>query len=190
MHCPSCNGATLVRQELEPGLAALACATCGGEWLRLADYAAWRRTAAAAAPSETVDTLTAQPAEPPPGHVRRCPDCHALLGRYRVGRGASFQIDRCAQCNGTWLDRDEWQQLRRIGVAAQLSAVFSPEWQQEARRVEQVADQERRFAARIGKEDLERAREMRDWLASHPQRNALLAYLELLPARTASSEKV
>ena len=180
MNCPFCNRPTLARHELEPGLVAFGCPTCRGEWLRLTDYSTWRRTATESAAN---DAAGAEAADAPPGHARRCPDCHALLGRYRVGRGTSFHIDRCAQCNGTWLDRDEWQQLRRIGVALQLAAVFSPEWQQEARRAEQLAAHERRFATRIGKDDLERAREIRDWLANHPQRSALLAYLELLPNR-------
>ncbi|MBA3890912.1 MAG: zf-TFIIB domain-containing protein, partial [Gemmatimonadaceae bacterium] len=42
MSCPNCDRPTLRRTEVEPALQALRCGTCNGEWIRLADYEAWR----------------------------------------------------------------------------------------------------------------------------------------------------
>jgi Zn-finger nucleic acid-binding protein len=183
MNCPACDSPALVLSEFHVGLAGLTCGKCQGSWIRSSAYNTWRRSGAIASAAASSETLNAQPTQMPAGRVRRCSDCHAFLGRYRVGAEASFQIDRCGQCDGTWLDRNEWQQLLQLGLAAQLMSVFSPEWQQKVRKAEQLAAHERRFAARIEAADLQRAKEVRTWLAEHPQRGAILAYLELLPAR-------
>jgi Zn-finger nucleic acid-binding protein len=185
MTCPACDRPTLVQQPLEPGLDALQCGTCHGAWVRLKSYLAWReRQQSADGDANATDApLTASPSAPVANQLRRCPDCRAILGRWRVGHGASFQIDRCAQCDGTWFDDSEWQALRALGLAPQLLAVFSPEWQQGVRRAEQAEAQERRFVERLGDEDIARAREIREWLATHPRRAEVLAYLELVPGK-------
>lgn len=181
MKCPACSPPQqLVTRSLEPGLTAHQCDRCGGAWLRPGDYATWRATAPASAEVTGVP-MDAKPAIET-GGLRRCPDCNYLLGRYRVGHGAGFHVDRCGQCNGTWFDRAEWGALRDLGLARALPTIFSDEWQREVRRAEQAEAQERRFAARLGEEDLARAREFRAWLDGHPKRAELLAYLELLPA--------
>lgn len=181
MICPACNLPSLAPAPLEPHLTAYRCGQCQGTWLRMADFQSWRESPVARSQPAS-GPVDASPSADTGMTMRRCPDCRTLLGRYRVGHGAGFHIDRCAKCNGTWLDRDEWPALRALGLGAQLMAIFSPEWQQEVRRTEQATAQERRFGERLGAADLARAREIREWLAAHPRRAELLAYLELLPA--------
>jgi len=80
-----------------------------------------------------------------------------------------------------WFDRDEWQLLAARGLALRLADVFSDEWQRDIRQKEQAAAIERMFEQRLGSEELTRAREVREWINSHPKKSELLAYLELLP---------
>lgn len=180
MNCPACQPTkSLTTHELSPGLNAHGCTSCGGEWVRLESYTRWRDTAS----SSSTEILTAEPVTTTdvPG-LRRCPDCERILARFRIGHGATFVIERCRQCHGAWFDKNEWQSLVQSGIARRLPEVFSDEWQRSIRQEEQRAAAELMFEQRLGAREIARAREVRDWIANHSQRNTLLAYLELLPA--------
>ena len=180
MNCPICEPVrSLAIAELAPGLSSYQCPNCHGNWVRLEQYTRWRDRSPN--PEATFPSSTAAAAEPP-AKLRRCPDCSYILARYRVASDASFVLDRCRKCHGVWFDRDEWQLVEGRGLALRLADVFSDEWQRDIRQADQAASIERMFEHRLGSEELARAREVRDWINSHPKKSELLAYLELLPA--------
>jgi Zn-finger nucleic acid-binding protein len=175
MNCPV-DGASLTRTEVEPGLYANQCSACAGDWLRFGDYLAWRERQ----PSDTPE----QPAEPggevataEPGGVRRCPDCGHLLTRYTIGHGVTFPIDRCGNCNGVWLDAKEWQSLRERGLHDNLHQMFGPGSQWGARTEERERRMEAQFERQLGG-DFGRAREFATWVADHPRRSQIMAYVQ------------
>jgi Zn-finger nucleic acid-binding protein len=179
MHCPVCEP----RQSLDPvhleggQLAARECAHCGGNWIRTADYWKWRAMHGENRP------VTAPPPEPVPVHdapgLKRCPDCDYVLARYRIGHDVPFTVDRCRNCDGVWLDRDEWRQLVARNLHDDLPMIFDDAWQRSVRRDENRRTTEESFRRRLGAGDYARAREMRAWLDAHPKRSELLAYLHL-----------
>ena len=178
MDCPL-DGAPLTRIDVEagaPGLAGFACGKCTGHWLRFGDYLAWRERQAGDVPEAPRETA-GEAVEPSGGPARRCPDCGHLLTRYRVGRGVSFALDRCGNCNGVWLDSGEWTALRERGLHDNVHQMFGPGWQFAARTEERRRLAESQFERQLGP-DFGRAREFAEWVAAHPRRSEILAYVQ------------
>ena len=179
MHCPVCEPRqSLNPAELESGkLVARECAHCGGHWIRTADYWKWRAIHGENRP------VTAPPADPVPVNdspgLKRCPDCDYVLACYRVGHDVPFTVDRCRNCDGVWLDRDEWRQLVVRNLHDDLPMIFDDTWQRTVRRDESRRATEDSFRRRLGESDFARARDVRAWLDGHPRRSELFAYLQL-----------
>jgi Zn-finger nucleic acid-binding protein len=176
MDCPV-DQRTLRRTTLDASLPVFECAQCAGHWLRFGDYLTWREQQPNDVAEVSVDGAE-EALEQPPGTVRRCPDCGGLCTRHRVGHGAAFTLDRCGRCNGVWMDRAEWDQLRERGLHDNLQQLFGDGWQRALLREERRRVAEAGFEQRVGVDDAKRAREFRAWLAAHPRRSELMAYLQ------------
>lgn len=179
MKCPL-DQKPLAREEIEPGLPGFECALCRGHWIRFGDYLGWRDGQPAEVPE--VPSANAQPDDPTPaaapGSVpRRCPDCDYLLTRFRVGHGVPFELDRCGNCNGVWLDEGEWTALRARGLHDNVHQMFSTAWQREVRTEAQRRQTEIQFERQLGA-DFTRAREFAAWLGKHPRASEVIAYLQ------------
>jgi Zn-finger nucleic acid-binding protein len=178
MECPV-DGGALSRVELEPGAPSLpgfTCGRCSGHWLRFGDYLNWRERQSRDVPEAPPEERT-EVAEGAGGRARRCPDCGYLLTRYRVGRGVGFALDRCGNCNGVWLDAGEWAALRGRGLHDNVHQMFGPGWQFAAQTEARQRSVESQFERQLG-DDLVRAREFADWVAGHPRRSEILAYVQ------------
>ncbi len=114
-------------------------------------------------------------------YLRRCPACHHILARYRVGHGVAFLIDRCRNCNGLWFDRDEWQALRSRNLLHLLPHLTSDEWQRELHQADLQAQEEARLLSELDPEDLTRIREIKAWLDAHAKRMTLFRVLGIEP---------
>jgi Zn-finger nucleic acid-binding protein len=173
--CPVCKTVMLEGALLERGLRAARCGMCVGVWIAAGDYQEWRRQGGTeqgggedeGAAIEAQDVNVA----------KICPfDGHILL-RYKIGRGISFSLDRCNTCNGVWLDPNEWDVLKRHGLHAELSSIFTDVWQRRVRQEERRRAIEAIYVDKLGVEDYAEIRRVRAWIQGHPQRLALLAYL-------------
>ena len=174
MQCPVDN-TSLTRLDLDAGLPGYQCGSCSGHWLRFGDYLTWRDRQRTDVPEAAGDPESAVPT-PAPGS-RRCPDCGFLLAHYQVGHGVTFSLDRCGNCNGIWLDGNEWSTLQRRGLHDNLHQIFGPGWQFATRESDRKSKLEAQFERQLG-DDYARAREIAEWVASHPKRSQLLAYVQ------------
>ena len=175
MKCPV-DGGSLQRVRLDATLPAFQCGRCAGHWLRFGDYLGWREQQPANIPETPPESAPVPHAEPS-GGLRRCPDCPGLLNRYHVGHGVPFSLDQCGRCNGIWLDGSEWEVLRARGLHDDLNRIFGPGWQHEVRTEEERARTDAQFARQLGG-DYDRTREFGRWMADHPRRSEILAYLQ------------
>jgi Zn-finger nucleic acid-binding protein len=174
--CPACKDSALHPAELEPLLPAHRCGKCGGNWIRGEQYFRWLEL-----PDRRQHHPQAQDISHDSAHdsVRAmlCPECGRLLGRYRVGHGLDFCIDRCAGCGGVWLDANEWQSLERSQLTDRIHFIFSAAWQAQVLRDHQHRAAEQRMVERIGATDFARLVEMTRWIEQHQHRDQVAAYL-------------
>jgi Zn-finger nucleic acid-binding protein len=179
MRCPVCKPAPeLQPQTPDASPTVHACPNCHGTWVRAADYWRWRAEhradLAAAAPAPTAGARS-EPADT--DGLKLCPEDGHILGRYRVGHGLGFAVDHCRNCDGVWLDANEWEALRQAGVHGSLTEIYSEEWQREVRAEDRREREQAQWIRQLGEADFARVREVREWLDAHPHRSELYAFL-------------
>ncbi|HEY8669076.1 MAG TPA: zf-TFIIB domain-containing protein [Tepidisphaeraceae bacterium] len=176
MKCPVCKLPQLLPTPLLENLQGFTCEQCAGTWIRGRDYFKWldgseniapAQTAAAPPPDGSTDSLKA----------KLCPECGHLLRRARVDESLPFHIDRCTNCGGIWLDRDEWQSLAAAGLHDDLHRIFSESWQAHLQRQQRQQQEESLLRNHLGEADFAELQRIQIWIANHPRRNELHAYL-------------
>src|SRR6185436_406508 len=111
LNCPVCKTPELLRTELEPNLSSYSCFECEGHWIHGKEYWDWLELHASNRPERLHEQETLSLAEP--GVPLDCPECRFRMVKYLVGRGLDFSVDHCAGCKGIWLDRNEWEALKK-----------------------------------------------------------------------------
>ena len=176
MKCCNCHH-ELAPTELEQGLPAYECVSCGGALLSLAPYMAWAKRANPVAESD------APPFEPCEAHDTKramaCPKCSRLMLRFAVLADRAHGLDFCFHCEEVWLDRGEWAYLQRLGLHTRLRAVSTDAYQRRLRDQALLDAQRQRFAQAVGDEAFAQAEQFRNWLQAQPAREAILRYVSL-----------
>jgi Zn-finger nucleic acid-binding protein len=166
MNCPVCKSRSLISHQLETGLAALKCETCGGYWINSFQFWKWQE--------EHHDTRRARADIEPvaePREAKLCTECGRILIRYRVGHSLPFSIDRCGHCGGLWFDRNEWEVLRGRNLVEEIHLIFSATTQQRFRR-------EDSFRRSLGEQNFAAVMRIKAWLGPHEHRGEILAFLQ------------
>jgi Zn-finger nucleic acid-binding protein len=174
--CPACGENPLRTRVLEaPAFRAEACERCGGMWVSEPSYRDWMAQRPHQEKDAQAELPVIEPNEVP--MLRKCPACASILGRYRVGHGVPFTIDRCYHCRGVWLDRHEWDVLRARDLVSDLYAIFTDEWQSEIRRRERDEKEEAYRRRVLGDDGVERLNGFIAWANGHPKRHLILGLL-------------
>ncbi len=106
-----------------------------------------------------------------------CPESGCVLLRYKAGHGLPFHLDRSPATGGVWLDRGEWEALKRQGLHVELNLIFTASYQRDVRAAEYAQSLEKVFQDRIGPGDFDRVAEFKEWMIRHPKRHDILCYL-------------
>ncbi len=175
MKCAICRTETLQPIMLENNLQAYRCTTCGGVWLNSADYWQWLEQHGPNLPETPASAP--EPTAVESDRARLCPSCGHILLPYHVGHEVPFTLDRCGNCNGVWFDAQEWDVLRQRNLHDDLHMMFTAAWQRQVRRGEHKRTLQAIYADKFGAEDYAELRRIKEWLYAHPQRVAMLAYL-------------
>ena len=170
-HC-HCNTRQILTPCTENGLRQWICRRCGGRRILLADYLAWR----SAVPKQPETALAAADYQEAPGS-RLCHSCGRIMSHYRVGQDLPFHIDRCLDCQSIWLDGMEWELLAEHHFLHRLDEILSDRWQKALQQADLEARRRQNLVARFGEADYERLCGVHDWLAGHPRRQEMLAFL-------------
>lgn len=171
LRCACAAAEVLGSVELEAGLAAHGCASCGGSLLDLAHYKAWRdRAEAGPAPRDPVAFEDAAGA-------RACPGCARLMHRLRGGVRPEFRLDRCPACQLVWFDRGEWPALVAAGHATRLDDIFRDAWQRHMQVLKLRAQREAVLRERHGDACIDELARIREWLDTQASRDELLSLL-------------
>jgi Zn-finger nucleic acid-binding protein len=175
LKCPVCENAELLRTELEPNLGSFGCYNCEGHWIRGKEYWPWverHRTTYAERLKEDESLTLAEPAIPVD-----CPECRFRMIKYLVGRGLPFTVDHCMGCKGIWLDRNEWEALKKRNLHDDLHGIFTEFWQAGAKREQRKKKFQQIYIDRFGEGDYKKIRRIRHWLDTKTNRAELIAYL-------------
>ena len=161
-----------------PGLPARQCVDCRGVLLDLLTYRQWRELqtqdvhfgqnhALAEADVATEDTSKAL----------LCGKCQRIMTKYRVSGESANRLDFCVHCADVWLDAGELALLDTPNLQGDLGRVFTTPWQQALTKglTTQLATDN--LQAHLGP-DLAQVESFSQWLAEHPQRSRILAYLQ------------
>lgn len=178
MNCPFCRTTTLSSRPLDSRLSVESCSNCHGDWLRGETYREWRAASGADMPEHrlTVAEIEAHPVTEThkPG---LCPECGTILLPFKVGHGLAFSLSHCGRCGGTWFEENEWAQLSAANLVDNLHQIFTKPWQHGVAQAEHAREQERLLRARFGDADYEKVIAIREWIETHPEQDALRAFL-------------
>ena len=97
--------------------------------------------------------------------------------KFLVGRGLSFTLDHCEGCKGIWLDRNEWEALKKRNLHDDLNLMFTSFWQTEANRMARKKRSRIFMLADSVRTTMRRLSESVCGLDTKPNREELLAYL-------------
>jgi Zn-finger nucleic acid-binding protein len=175
MKCPVCKKPCAGTEEPEAGLKTVCCGECGGMWLSHKNYAAWLATHGPTLPETPFSEVEFEVEDVT--DAKLCPDCGRILLKYKVGHGLDFFVDHCSGCGGVWLDKNEWQALRGRNLHDEIHRIFSTSWQSRVRGDRMREKLEQVYIKRLGEETYQKARSVREWLQSHPQKDALLGFI-------------
>ncbi|NOU50062.1 zf-TFIIB domain-containing protein [Pseudoalteromonas sp. JBTF-M23] len=175
MNCTSCKNGALVPSFIDGLFRAHTCDYCGGNWLLIEDYVAWKernpqyqfKCDVSFEESEVTDTRVAL----------LCPASGTFMRKFKITAEHVHKLDYSSATGGLWLDKGEWELLKQEGIAGCLNAVITPNWQRWIRQDNTKQSLSDNYRAKFGDEVYDKVQEIRTWLLSQEQKADLRAYL-------------
>lgn len=176
--CPVCKSVVLEPSSLENSLPVLVCRSCGGSWLRANEYALWLKSQAPGSFDESKVKEASKLFPVSEAHKAMiCPDCGHFLRSFEVGAKIDFHLDRCHNCNGVWLDKNEWESLKAADLHDEINKIFTQPWQQHIQDETVASKLEALYLEKFGESDYEKIKEIRKWIRENRNSGALIAFL-------------
>ncbi|MBN1429590.1 MAG: zf-TFIIB domain-containing protein [Anaerolineae bacterium] len=176
--CPLCENTDLQATHFENILPVMECRSCGGSWLRANEYTLWLKSQK---PGTFDESKAVEASERLPvvesNKAAICPDCGHFLRKYRVGSKLVFQLDRCNNCNGVWLDRNEWESLKLADLHDEINQIFTQPWQKRIQDEIAAGKLDMMYMKKFGEDDYKKVKEIRKWIWENANRSPLLAFL-------------
>lgn len=176
MQCPVCKENQLGPIILIEGLPANQCSNCNGIFIPSNAYMTWRRTLGSALP-EKEGAIEIDPSWDVK-ELKFCPNCTHIMALYKVFPDTDFYLDRCRNCNGIWLEFKEWDALIDRNLHDNLNEFFTRPWQDNLHAAETRNHMEAIYLEKLGEQDYEKVKEIREWLKNHPRYGMMLAFLQ------------
>ena len=116
MQCPKCGAE--MRTILYEGVQIDKCSSCEGEWLDGGELKTIVKRREEKFSPEEVESVrssineTREAPEKMPEHPYHCPRCGVDLVRINYALSSGVWIDRCENCGGVWLDKNELEQIQ------------------------------------------------------------------------------
>lgn len=176
MKCTSCGEGVLRPTFIEELFRAHTCSACGGNWILVQDYVAWKERnpdhifAEGLDASEEVEATESK-------RALLCPVSGAIMQKFRISAATEHRLDYSAAVGGLWLDRGEWELLKDEGLAGSLNAVITRQWQRRIREESASETFAELYKAKFGETVYGQLKELREWLNAQEQKEDLRAYL-------------
>jgi Zn-finger nucleic acid-binding protein len=173
--CPKCKSIELSAPDPRASRL-LRCPSCHGTWLPK-DEARLEAVGALLSNDSTI-----RPAQGGDSRTGLCPEGHGILIRARVDIADPFHLERCAECQGIWFDKGEWNALARGHLLADLDHLWDPAWRQRARARRAEVGFADGLKSNLGRPIFESIETLATALRDHPPaiRREAIAHLEAL----------
>ena len=173
MQCTSCKQGKLVHAYLDALFPCHTCEHCGGNFIYLADYLRWIEN------NKDPKFVCNQDAALHADESERallCPKTGSLMLKYRISKNTEHRIDLSRAINAIWLDKGEWELLKREGLAGKLNEIFTDVWQRKVRQAKSADVFDALYAEHFG-ENYEAVKAFRSLLQGMPNKSDVIAYL-------------
>ena len=174
MNCTSCNNGFLKPSFIEGQFRAHSCTNCGGNWILVEDFVAWKERNPNYQFAENI-AFESEATENKKALI--CPASGSIMRKFRISATNQHHIDYSSAVGGIWLDRGEWELLKVEGLAGSLNAVVTRQWQSQIRKNSAEQNFSNLYKDKFGTDTYEKVKELRSWLNEQPQKADLRAYL-------------
>jgi len=172
MKCTSCKQGELIPSFIDGQFRAHTCSNCSGNWLLIEDYVAWKERNSQFSFDETLECEIDESKQ-----ALLCPVTGAIMRKLRLSTTTEHRIDYSASVGGVWLDKGEWDLLKKEGLAGSLNAVLTAHWQRNIRLNSTKDNFTEIYSDKFGKESYDKVKALREWLYQQPNKADLRAYL-------------
>jgi len=175
MKCTACSKGKLIPSFIDGLFSAHTCSDCGGDWILIEDYAAWRERHPDYEFAKDIQFEEVQALEKKQAIL--CPVTHTIMRKFKISANNSHRLDYSTAIGGLWLDKGEWELLICEGLAGSLNALVTDAWQRKIRQDSAKEHLRDIYRDRFGDEAYNKVKEVREWLHGHPHKADLRAYL-------------
>ncbi|MCP4320504.1 MAG: hypothetical protein GY951_16655 [Psychromonas sp.] len=175
MNCTSCNKGILKPTFLEVEFRAHTCDSCAGNWILIEDYVSWKERNADYPFSEKLSFEENEITDSKKALI--CPSSGTIMRKFRISATNEHRIDYSARVAGVWLDKGEWELLKREGLAGCLNSMLTNHWQAKIKQTNAAENFSDIYLSKFGADNYQKAKEFREWLTNHELKSDLRAYI-------------
>lgn len=175
MKCPQCKNIELKPSEIEPKLIVAECEACEGMLLPLIYYRYWLETSADESVTAQHEILSCDE----PDGAKLCPKCNQIMLRFRISTDYRNRLDFCSSCDETWLDKDEWELLKRSGLHTQVASIITDVWQNKLRKQQSQINLDEEYRNKLGDEAFEELKKFTKWYLEQEKQTEIKQYLNM-----------
>ena len=172
MKCTSCQQGNLIPSFIEGQFRAHTCENCHGNWILIEDYVAWKERHPQFTFDENVNCEVDDSKQ-----ALLCPVTGTIMRKLRLSTTTEHRIDYSSSVGGVWLDKGEWELLKKENLAGSLNAVLTSYWQRNVRMNSTKDNFAEIYRDKFGEETYQKVKALRTWLVAQPNRADLKAYL-------------
>ncbi|MFN3580737.1 MAG: zf-TFIIB domain-containing protein [Pseudomonas sp.] len=174
LKCTSCKAGTLIPSFLESQFRCHTCDNCGGNWILIEDYFAWKeRHPEFEFHADSIESIDSEDTS----KALLCPVTGGIMSKFRISKDSPHRLDYSSRVGGVWLDKGEWELLVAEGLAGSLNAILTEQWQHKVKLDSARDTMEALYRNRFGDVDYEKAKQIRDWLDAHEHKDELRRFI-------------
>ncbi len=173
MKCTSCKKGKLAPAYLDNLFPCHTCSHCAGNLVMLSDYLRWLET------NENPDFVNASDAvveAEETSSAMLCPKSASLMVKYKISKDNDHRLDLSPSINAVWLDKGEWDLLKKEGLAGKLNEIFTASWQHGIREAKISETLGLLYERKFG-ENYEKIKEFKTMVDDMENKSEVIAYL-------------
>ena len=173
MKCSSCGTGRLEPSYFEGLFACHSCSSCEGDLILLGDFMRWQELNPESdfSPIAEVEVVLEDTSR-----AMICPLSGTIMTKYRISADTEHRLDLSPTINAVWLDKGEWDLLKKQGLANQLNTIFTNHWQREIRAVETSEVLKELYERKFG-EHYQQIKAFKNVIDTIGNRSEVIAYL-------------